>query len=814
MLRNYFRIAFRNLVKRKGYSFLNIIGLAIGMACCLLIFQYVAYERGYDEFPSRASDIVRLRLDSYQQGKLSWKSATVYPAFGPTMKKDFPEIEDFCRLYDANILLSNEEKHIKFSEQHGYFADPSFLPMFDVQMKEGDYKTALDGPDKIVLSESSAKKYFGTENPVGKLLTHRHPDYTRTYMVSGVFRDFPSHSHLKVDHLVSYATLRAITTNYGDTSNAAETNFGWYDFYTYLQLKPGTSASQLEAKFPAYCKKYMDDGGWFKANNVHHEIHLIGLGDIHLYSNYNQEAEANGNGQSVSFLFIIAFFILGIAWVNYINLATARSLERAREVGVRKVMGAARSGLIIQFLVESVLLNLIALMIAFGITWLLTPYFNQLTGREGSAGFYLPLNYWMGFAAMFITGSLMAGIYPAFVLSAFRPVAVLKGLFKNTSKGVMLRKGLIVAQFATSVVLIAGTIIVYQQVNYMRRQQLGADINQTLVLKGALSQMDSSYQASYLPFKQELLKIPGIKSVAASSDVMGREVYWTNGAWKMGDNNKGAVTLFNVGIDEDFIPSYNLKLLAGRNFSKELRGVQRPVLLNEKGARAMGFDDFEKSINEKFVSGGDTVTIIGIVANFHQEGLQKEINPMIFRPAQNARNFYSLKMESASIGNTIAAIEKTWSNYFPADPFDYFFLDQSFDSQYRTDKVFGKVFGGFAFLAIIIACFGLLGLSAYNVLQRTKEIGIRKVLGASVNHLLYILSKDFIVLVAFSFLIAAPVTWWIMHQWLEGFAYRVSVSFWVLIVSGVLAIIIALLTIVAQALKASLANPVKSLRNE
>ncbi len=814
MLKSYIRVAIRNLFKRKGYSVLNIMGLAIGMACCLMIFQYVAYEKSYDDFPSRSKDIVRLRLDSYQQGKLSWQSATVYPAFGPTMKKDFPEIEDYCRLYDANILLSNEEKHIKFSEQHGYFADPSFLPMFSVHMKEGDANTALNGPDKIVLSETSAKKYFGTENPLGKLLVHRHPDYMRTYMVTGVFQDFPSNSHLKVDHLVSYSTLRSITTRYGDTTDAAETNFGWYDFYTYLQLKPGTSVSQLEAKFPAYCKKYMDDAGWFKANNVHHEIHLMALGDIHLYSNYNQEAEANGNGQAVSFLFIIAFFILGIAWINYINLATARSLERAREVGVRKVMGAMRSGLISQFLVESVLLNLIALFIACGISWLLTPYFNQLTGRAGAPGFVLPLNYWLGFAAMFALGSLVAGFYPAFVLSSFKPVSVLKGLFKNSSKGILLRKGLIVAQFTTSVVLIAGTIIVYQQVEYMRNQKLGADINQTLVLNGAVSQTDSLYLTSYLPFKEELLKISGIKSVTASSNVMGREVYWTNGAWRMGESNKGAVTLYNMAVDEDYVPAYQLNILAGRNFSKELQGVTRPVLLNEKGAQAMGFDDFEKSINQKFVSGGDTVTIIGIVANFHQQGLQKEINPMVFRPAQNARNFYSLKMESKDMTAAMAAVEKTWNKYFPADPFAYFFLDQLFDSQYRSDRVFGKVFGGFAFLAIIIACFGLLGLSAYNVMQRTKEIGIRKVLGASVNNLLYILSKDFIFLVAISFLIAAPVTWWIMHQWLEGFAYRVSVSVWVLFVSGLLAVIIALVTIGTQALKASLANPVKSLRNE
>lgn len=813
MFSNYFKIAFRNLSKRKGYTFLNIVGLAIGVTCCLLIFQYVAFERSYDSFVGKADQIVRLRLDSYRQGKLAWKSATSYPAFGPTMKRDFPEVENFCRLIDANMLLANEERNVKFNENQGYYADSSFLSMFDVQLLKGNPATALNGPDKILLSESMARKYFGNEDPMGKRLINRDGNYAPVFEVTGIFKEIPANSHLVVNHIASYASLGKLIRHYGDTTNATETAWGWYDFYTYLQLKAGTDIAKFESRFPAFCEKYIDSQEWAKTNNIKTVISTILLRDIHLYSNYNQEAEVNGNGQSVSFLFLVAFFIIGIAWINYINLATARSLERAREVGVRKVMGAVKRNLVMQFLVESILLNLAALLLAVVLAVLLTPVFNQITGRDQLNSFSLPTNYWLGFLGMFTGGSLLAGIYPAFVLSGFRPVLVLKGLFKNSSSGLALRKGLIVMQFATSVILIAGTMIVYQQVNYMRKQKLGVDIEQTLVLRGAGSITDSVYQNVFQPFKNDLLNIKGIKNVSAASGMMGKEIYWTNGAHRLGPENKGAITLYNMGIDYDFIPSFGLEVKAGRNFSKDFGTDSRGILLNEEAARQLGFTDPDKAVTEKIFS-GDTVQVLGVVANYHHQGLQKAIDPMIFRLVPNARNAYALKMEMAGLNTAIAAIEKAWSKHFPNDPFSYYFLDESFDQQYREDKLFGKVFGLFASLAILIACFGLLGLSAYNILQRTKEIGIRKVMGASISHVLYILSKDFLLLVLLSFLIAVPITWWIMHNWLQDFAYRISISWWVFVVAGLAAVLIAVLTISIQALRAAVANPVKSLRTE
>jgi putative ABC transport system permease protein len=814
MITNYLKLAVRNLAKRKGYSLLNILGLAIGIACCLLIFQYVAFERSYDRFESKAKQIVRLRLDSYQQGKLSWQSATVYPAFGPTMKKDFAEVENFCRLMDAELLLSNEQRNVKFSEKKGYFADPAALSMFDIQLLKGNPATALDGPDKLLLSEATAKKYFGSEDPVGKRLVERDPNYTRVYEVTGVFKEFPANSHLIINHLASYATVGAINRQFGDTTNATETSWGWYDFYTYLQLKPGTDLKKLESKFPAFCDRYINNNEWPKANNVRNEIYALPLEDIHLHSNYNQEAEVNGNAQSVSFLFLIAFFIIGIAWINYINLATARSLERAKEVGVRKVMGAVRRNLVSQFMIESILLNLVAFALALGLVFIITPWFNQMVGRTGAAGFYFPASYWLWFLVMFVSGSFIAGIYPAFVLSGFQPVSVLKGLFKNSTSGLLLRKGLIITQFATSVVLIAGTLIVFQQVTYMRNQKLGANINQTLVLDGAGSVTDSVYQSSFQPFKNDLLKIGAVKKVAASTGIMGREIYWTNGSRRLGADNKGSVTLYNVGIDYDFIPSFALQLKAGRNFSKDFPTDRRAIILNETAAKLLGLTDYEKAVTESILSGGDTARVVGIMADYHHQGLQKAIDPMVFRFRPNSRSAYSVKIETADMSSAIAAVERTWSKHFPSDPFSYFFLDDFFNQQYKADQLFGKVFGLFAFLAILIACFGLLGLSAYNVLQRTKEIGIRKVLGASAQNLLFILSKDFLLLIGIAFVLAVPITWLVMNNWLRGFAYRINIGWWVFAAAGILAILIALITISMQAVKAILANPVKSLRTE
>jgi putative ABC transport system permease protein len=823
MFRNYVTVTFRNLLKRKGFSVINILGLAIGIACCLLLFQYVSYERGYDSYATDKR-LYRMRLDNYEGGKLEWQAATCYPITGPYMKRDFPEVENFCRLKAAPMLFSNDAKQVKFAETKGFFADASAFGMLNVQLNTGDTASALKGPDKMVVSESTARRYFGDGDALGKILTIRDAQMVQHYQVTGVFKDYPANSHLVINYLVSYSTLGKIKRLQGDTANTTETQWGWYDFLTYIQLKPGTDYKQLEAKLPAFCTRYYPDLNWARANKAHDELHMLPVQDIHLHSNYYQEAEVNGSAASVDFIFLIAMFILAIAWINYINLATARSVERAKEVSIRKVLGASRGSLVQQFLGESLMLNIGALLPALITVLLLTPAFNRFVGHNASPGlFTMPGGYWLLFFGIFAAGTLLSGIYPAFVLSGYQPVTVLKGAFKNAAGGLLLRKALIVLQFATSIVLIAGTMVVYKQVQFMRNQNLGFNINQTLVVNGAASINDSLYGQTFKAFKNELRRMPGIKNITASSNVMGQEIYWTNDLKRAGSSEK-TYTMYNLGVDYDFIPSYDIQMAAGRNFSQSFPTDKRAAILNGASIKLLGYKNAEAAINTKIVEGlADTLTVIGVVADFHHQGLQKEIDPQLmvlmqdshdFYMAPDTRNYYSLKISSPDMPQTIGAVKALWGKYFTNDPFEYFFLDDYYNKQYQSSNLFGSVFGLFAVIAILIACFGLSGLSAYNILQRTKEIGIRKVLGAPVNSLLYLLSKDFMMLVLIAFLIGAPLACWVMGNWLQNFAYRTGISIWIFFAAGLLAGIIAVVTIVLQAVKAAFANPVASLRNE
>jgi len=527
----------------------------------------------------------------------------------------------------------------------------------------------------------------------------------------------------------------------------------------------------------------------------------------------NQEAEVNGNGKAVSLLFLVAFFILTLAWVNYVNLATARSLERSREVGVRKVLGAGRGQLVRQFLTESLLLNLSAFVLALGLVQVSLPVFQQLF--EFPEGISLWQNPGFVAAAMgvFLLGAVLSGMYPAFVLSGFKPVFVLKGLFRNTAQGTALRKGLIVFQFVTSIALIIGTMVVHKQLQFMRNQDLGIDIEQTLVLTGATSLPDSLYEGSFSPFENEVLKLPEVRSITASAYVPGDEIYWTNGVqWLKPEAN--SFTVYTQGVDDNFLEAYDLGLVAGRNFSKERGEDERACLLNERAITLLGFPNPEAAVGERVRRGGDTLTVAGVTKDFHHLGLQKAIDPVIFLYRPGARGNLSVKVSSNDMQATVAALQQKWETHFPDDPFQYFFLDEFFNEQYRSETLFGRLFSFFSLLAIFVASLGLFGLSSYDVLQRTKEIGIRKVLGASTAGLVGLLSKDFLKLVVVALVIASPVAYFFMEKWLGDFAYRTDIGWWVFLVAGALAVAVAFTTISFQSVKAALANPVKSLRSE
>lgn len=817
MIKNFLSLAIRHLYKRKGYSILNILGLTAGITCCLLIFEYVAYERSYDNFQPLGQRIFRVQNEEYQNGRMVVPCASAAPGVAPFMKKEFPEVEQTCRLTRVWFLLSNEARNIKFAEPEVWCVDASILQLFDLTLIEGDAKTALSGPGKMIISETEARKYFGKEDPLGKVLTSHDGGRTRPFEVSGVFRDYPASSHIKLDLLLSYPTRSQMSGTYGKTDDPLENSFGWTDFYTYILLKKGADYRQLAAKLPAFINRHYNDLPENKSEGDRYSLSLMPFTDIHLYSHYTEEAEPNGDGQSVSFLFLISFFIIGIAWINYINLATARSMERAREVGLRKVLGALRQEIIRQFMLESLLLNLLALILAFGVVLLVNPFFGSLTGRPLGRTFSLPSDYWVIFTGLFLAGTFLSGVYPALVLSRYQPVTVLKGVFKNAAGGQWLRKGLIVGQFAASIILIAGTIIVYRQMHFMRSQKLGVDIDQTLVINGASGGLsDSSYQDAFQAMKGDVLRVNGVRSMTSSSDVMGHEILWSTN-WRRIGSDRQTTNLFHLGVGDDFISNFGLKLLAGRDFSRDFGTDKKAIILNATAADRLGYRSPQEAIG-KLLSGGqydmDSLRVVGVIADFHNEGLQRAIQPLVLLPHRDRRSYYSIKVRTADPSATIASIKTIWNRHFPADPYSYFFLDEFFNQQYAENQRFGDVFALFAVLAIAIACFGLLGLSAYNVLQRTKEIGIRKVLGASVNSLLFVLSRDFLILVIVAFVIAVPLTWLAMNSWLQGFAYRTGLSWWVFGLAGSLAMVIAFVTVGGQALKAAMQNPVKSLRSE
>jgi len=801
MLKNYFTITLRNLQKHKGYAFINLFGLAVGMAASLLILQYVTYELSYDDFHEQGARIYRVQYNAYAQGTLEFESATAFPRVGPALQEDFPEVEAYARLYlrYGGGVVRYEDQH--FKEDLLFQADPSFLTMFSYPMRRGDRNTALSEPNTAVISETTARKYFGDEDPLGKRFRFGNDEeYTITGMIAS-----PEHSHLKFDFLLSYATL---TQQWGESF---ETAWGWYDFYNYIRLAPGADPAALEAKLPDFIARNDEDEHATETTR----FVLQPLRDIHLSSHLIQEARVNGDGTAVTFLALIAFFILVIAWFNYINLATARAIERAREIGIRKAVGANRKQLIRQFLLESLFLNVVAAVLALALWQQAQPLFNNLVGKTLALGVTGSGAFWAGLAAVFAAGAFVSGLYPAFVLSSYKPATVLKGAFGTTRQGLYLRKVLVVGQFVASVGLIAGTLIVYQQLTFMRSQDLGIDIDQTLVINGpGVIENDSLYSQQVHAFKQELLRHAGIRQISASTEIPGNLIYWTNGARRLEATPEASVILYRVGIDYDFLDTYGHRLLAGRGYAPAFTADSASVILNESALGALGFAGPESALNQRIRTGGDTLTIVGVVADYHQEGLQHDFRQTAFLLRPDARSYYSAKVNTTDLDATLAFVGEQYARFFPENPFTYVFLDEHFNTQYRSYQQFGKVFGFFALLAVLVACLGLFGLSSFTAARRTKEIGIRKVLGSSVGNILVLLSKDFLKLVLAGSFIAVPVVWYLMNRWLEGFAFRIEISWPIFLIAGSLSLAIALLTVSYQSIKAALANPVKSLRYE
>ncbi len=805
MLKNYLKTSFRNFLRFKGNTVINIAGLAIGISVFFLIYQYVAFELSYDGFNKNADRIYRIRDDRIYSDKHD-KSAGCPPALAPTLKKEFPEVIEAARLRGTDVTFIDREKNVTENVEKVFYTEPSFLKMFSFPLVEGSKGDVLNEPYNIIISESFAQKYFGHDDPVNKEITLINEYGNHNYRITGVFKDVPPNSHVKFDMLISYKTL--ITQN-----KQAEYYWGWNAFNTYVLLAPGTNPKKLEAKFPAMIEKYKDYGPSYKRVYI-----LQPLKDIHLYSHLRFEPEVNGSAETVKFLSIIALFVLLLAWVNYINLSASRSLIRAKEVGIRKVLGSNRLSLIKQFLTESFILNMAALIIALMIDELVLPYFNNLTGKPLSIE--LLKQNWIPLAGMFAACTFLSGIYPALVISSFSPLTVFKVKTGRISNGrIDLRKGLVIFQFAVSILLIASTVIVYQQLSFMQNKDLGINIDRILVLKAPLGK-ESSFSSS-TNFKNALSAVPGIKIVCASASIPGKGYSnASSGVRKFGSRPEdGSQGLF-IDADENYFKLYKVPLVAGRYFTEESR-FNLEIILNEKAVKFYGFKNPEDAINKKLVFDGfdgQSIKIVGVTKDYHQESLKNPVLPVIFNPI-NARDlnlvkYFSVKINGKNIKQIIAKVKNKWDEIYPDQPFEYNFLDDVFNSQYKSDRQFGEVFGLFSFLAIVISCLGLFGLASFTNLQRTKEIGIRKVVGASMYNILFMLIKDFTKWVLVANLIAWPVAYFLMNKWLEDFAYKINISLWVFVFSGGVALLIALITVSFQAIKSAAANPVESLRYE
>lgn len=807
MIKHYFKIAFRNLWKNKGFSAINIFGLAIGLAVCLLILFYVNNELGYDKYNTKADRIFRIDGDLKFGGNHFVLAQTPDP-LGPALKEDFPQVEQYVRMRDhGGIMVKKNNQNIQ--EDRVIYVDSTLFSVFTLPMIKGDPTSALVQPNSVVITESTAKKYFNSTDVVGKTLTIGDSGF---YKVTGVIKDIPKQSHFHYDFFISmYGQLSPYEINQWTSNN----------FNTYIVLKKGTDAKHFSAQLDNYVMSHVAPlfSSWnlteekFKQQGNFLHYNLFPLEKIHLYSNRTGELEANGNIEYVYIFSLIAIFILLIACVNFMNLSTARSANRAKEVGVRKVLGSLRKNLVLQFLSESVLISFVSLILALIIAALLLPYFNQLSGKDLTLDLFL--RPWLLPAAVFlmIIVGLIAGSYPAFYLSAFKPVQVLKGKLAKGFKSSWLRSGLVVFQFCISIILVIGTLVIYTQLNYIRNKDIGYDRSHVLIIKNT----DGLGQQSKV-FEDEVKKLNGVQNVTMTGYLP--TAGWRNDSPLFPDANtdtKNAVSTQMWRIDENYIPTLGMKIIKGRNFSRDFPTDSSAIILNESAARLFGFaDPINKSLyymNKFPIKDLTKYHIVGIVKDFNFNSLRQHVTPLCFFYGAQAASA-AVRIHSANIPQLISSIEATYKTLAPGQPFAYSFMDEDFNKTYSNEQRMGTISMIFSGLAILVACLGLLGLITFAAEQRSKEIGIRKVLGANGGNIVSMLSKDFLKLVFIASFIAIPLAWVAMNKWLQGFAYRIEISWWIFAIATLLSVFIALITIFYQALKAAIANPVESLRSE
>ncbi|NHE57753.1 ABC transporter permease [Cyclobacterium plantarum] len=808
MIKSYFKIFLRNLNKNPSYTLINIFGLAVGMASSILIFMFVQHELSYDQYHEKSDRIFRVSRAWYNQdGAVSLHLGHAAPPFGPLLKSDFEDqVEEVVRLMNTSVIIREEDN--VFKEDRLFFADPSVFDVFSWEMLEGNPQNALSFPDGLVISASMAKKYFGEEDPMGRTLELRVGSNVFNGLVRGVMADIPDNSHFQADFL---ASMEPVVNFYGGYE-AMMTNFGSNNFATYLLLKEGVNPNAIIDQLPDFVDRHIPANGQGIPASLGTQLFLWPLTDIHLHSNLDSEVEPNSNIEYVYIYGAIAIFILLIACINFMNLATARSAKRALEVGLRKVMGADRQLLVKQFMGETTLMSIFALLVALLLVWLTLPMFSSFTGKALSLNLVDHPEYLAGFVVLVIFVGLIAGSYPSLFLSGFQPANVLKGTYKIGSIHEKLRSFLVIGQFAISIVLIVAVMVVIGQLDFMKNKDLGFDKEEIAILPAFVE-----FSSNYALMRDRLMQHPGIEEVAISSRIPSGRLLDSQGAQAELDGNLTPINtrISDIHISHTFMQVFGMEILEGRDFDFNMAADStQSFILNESAVRAIGWTSPAAAIDKQFNYGSRRGQVIGVVKDFHFESLHQPISPMVFMVPDSRFNQVAVKLSKDHREETLAYLREEWLAMRPDYPLEITFVADKFDEQYLEEEKIGTVFGFFAGLAVLISVLGLFGLTAYATEQRIKEIGIRKVLGASSWNIVLLLGKDFLTLVLIGFVIALPMAWFGMSQWLGNFAYSISVSWVVMAIAGFLALLIAAITVSSQSFRAALVNPVDTFKKE
>jgi len=801
MSRYHFRIAVRSILRNKLYSLINITGLAAGITAFLLILTFVRYEKSYDSFHKNSDTIYRLRYERSSAEGESVKFASCCPPAAIRIRELYPEVEKIARLfrYRATVIFGDRS----YYEERMYFAEPQIFEIFDIEMIAGNPFTGISDANCAFISESYAHKYFGDADPLGKAIL---VDKEMTFVVTGIYRDLPDNSHIDVDIMLSWPNL---LTHYGDD---IEQSWGDTGFFTYFILKSTVNPSEFEEKLKSLVEN--DFGEVLREYKLTLDLRVQPLRDIHLNSNYMQEIKANGNKDTVLFLSIIAFFIMIIAWVNYINITTARSLTRAKEVGMSKVAGAARTQLIKQFIIETIILNVAAFVLSLTLLMALLPLFCDLTGISREYILWKESWFWMTLAALFFCSVLFSGAYPTFVLTSFSTSEVLRGKYIHSKSGVFIRKALVTFQLVMAISLITCTILVFSQVRFLSDQNKGINISNILAVR-APRVRDVAFGNKLQTYKQELLKNQLITRFSVGTEVPGRQILWdAGGIYRVGSDQSKNYQI--VGIDYDYLDLLEAKIVAGRNFDRTFSDSSS-LILNVKATRWMEFNSPEEAVNKQVSYWGQIYTIAGVVQNYRQQSPKEDFEPHIYRfmpHGRDVRGFFMMKYLPGNEERVLNLARKNYTEFFPDNPFDYFFLDDYYEQQYRNEKLLGSVFGAFALLAVIVTCLGIFGLTSFLMLQKTKEISMRRVLGSGVFTIIKFFSTEFVRITLIAFIIAVPVCWFWLTKWLNTFEVKMDISVWNFLIPLLLTLLFTMTTIGLIVYRTASVNPAENLRNE